>query len=319
MPLPSHFLQGAKYSNLTSIRASADGLARDRWDSLLFDSRLASAVGIWPFTDNFSSSDVRNVLLATLTAGPVGPADALGQANAGNLGLALRADGIVVKPDAPLVPTDATFGAIAADSTAPMVAATSSQFGGLQAAYVLAYARNGSTDAVFSPQSLGISAQAFPQSLVYDFFAGTAELVSTAAQIHRSVDADGSYFVVVPVGPSGIAFLGDTAKFVSLGKQRISHLEDDGGITATIEFGPGETSVLLELVSAWPVSVAANRGSARLVRAGPDWRNCGLLVANAGNSSVTVSLWRNLEASALRNLPVDRPLQSIPIQRGAEE
>ncbi|MGO9095957.1 MAG: hypothetical protein ACLQGV_12110 [Bryobacteraceae bacterium] len=319
MPLPSHFLQGAKYSNLTSIRAAADGLAPDRWDSLLFDSRLASAVGIWPFTDNFCSNDVRNVLLATLTAGPLGPADALGQANAANLGRALRADGIVVKPDAPLVPTDAAFGAIAADSTAPMVAATSSQFETLQAAYVFAYARNGSTDAVFSPQSLGISAASFPQSLLYDFFAGTSELVSSAAPIHRTVDANGSYFVVVPVGPSGIAFLGDTAKFVTLGKQRISQLEDDGALTATVEFGAGETSVLLDLYAPWPLSATVNRGSARLVRTGPDRHSHGLLVASGGNSSVAVSVSRSRRTSSGGNLPGDGPLESIPVQSRTEE
>ena len=31
----------------------------------------------------------------------------------------------------------------------------------------------------------------------------------------------GTYDIVVPVGPSGIAFLGDMGKFASLGKQRI--------------------------------------------------------------------------------------------------
>jgi hypothetical protein len=144
-------------------------------------------------------------------------------------------------------------------------------------------------------------------------------LVTTAVTIHRSVDANGSYFVVVPVGPSGIALLGDTAKFVTLGKQRISHLEDDGALTATVEFGAGETSVRLDLYAPWPLSVTVNRGSARVVRTGSDRHSHGLLVASGGNPSVSVSVSRSRRVSSGGNLPGDGPLESIPIQSGTEE
>ncbi|MGC9970823.1 MAG: hypothetical protein ABSE56_09555 [Bryobacteraceae bacterium] len=319
MPRPHHFLQGAKYSNLTSIRASADGLARDRWDSMLFDSRLASAVGIWPFTDNFCSNNVRNVLLAALSAGPLGPADEIGQADADNLGRALRADGVIVKPDSPLVPTDATYLAVAENPAAPMVAATSSDFGALKASYVFAYARMDPAEAVFSPESLGIPAQLFPQTLVYDYFAQTGEIVPSGADIRRTVDADGSYFVVVPVGPSGIAFLGDTAKFASLGKKRISRLEDDGAITATVEFGEGERTVTLDLFSSSPLSLAVDRGLARVAEAAPDRQSYRVLVSSFGNPSVTVSIWPRGRSSIRRQRPVDRPLELPAIQRRADE
>jgi hypothetical protein len=46
MASPRHFMQSARYSNLTSIRASADRLGRDRWPQFLYTSRLASALGI---------------------------------------------------------------------------------------------------------------------------------------------------------------------------------------------------------------------------------------------------------------------------------
>ena len=319
MPRPHHFLQGAKYSNLTSIRASADGLARDRWDSMLFDSRLASAVGIWPFTDNFCSNNVRNVLLATLSAGPLGPADAIGQADAANLGRALRADGAIVRPDSPLVPTDASYLAIAENPAAPMVAATSSDFGLLKASYVFAYARMDPAEAVFSPESLGIPAHLFPQSLVYDFFAQTAEIVPSAADIRRTVDSDGSYFIVVPVGPSGVALLGDTAKFVSLGKKRLSLLEDDGTLTATVEFGEGEPTVALEVFSPSPPSVAVDRGLARVAGLGLDGPRYRVIVSGLGNPSVTVSIRRSRRFSIRRQRALDRPLQLPAIQRGADE
>ena len=94
------------------------------------------------------------------------------------------------RPDSPLVPTDASYLAIAENPAAPMVAATSSDFGLLKASYVFAYARMDPAEAVFSPESLGIAGHLFPQSLVYDFFAQTGEIVPSAADIRRTVDSE---------------------------------------------------------------------------------------------------------------------------------
>jgi hypothetical protein len=58
-------------------------------------------------------------------------------------------------------------------------------------------------------------------------------------------NAGGSFFTVVPVGPSGIAFLGDTNKLFSLGKKRISALSDTGIVKATVQFAHGETNLTL--------------------------------------------------------------------------
>jgi ubiquinol-cytochrome c reductase iron-sulfur subunit len=41
---------------------------------------------------------------------------------------------------------------------------------------------------------------------------------------------DRGYYIVAPVGPSGIAFLGDAGQFVSLGRKRIASLKDDGAV-----------------------------------------------------------------------------------------
>ena len=53
---------------------------------------------------------------------------------------------------------------------------------------------------------------------------------------------DWRYQIAAPIGPSGIAMLGDTGHFVSLGKKRITSLSDDGTVRITIAFTPGETS-----------------------------------------------------------------------------
>ena len=55
----------------------------------------------------------------------------------------------------------------------------------------------------------------------------------------------GSYYVVAPVGPSGIAFLGDPGKFVSLGDNRITRLTDDGKLRVTVAFADGEQAVTI--------------------------------------------------------------------------
>jgi hypothetical protein len=80
------------------------------------------------------------------------------------------------------------------------------------------------------------------------------------------VTRDGSYLQVVPVGRSGIAFLGDAGKFVSLGKQRIRSLSDNGTVHATVAVAPGDGPVTLHGYSPSPVSATASGGSADQVR-----------------------------------------------------
>ena len=60
-----------------------------------------------------------------------------------------------------------------------------------------------------------------------------------------NVTNGGSYFIAVPIGPSGIAFLGDTNKFVTRGKKRISSFSDTGILGSTVAFAAGETNVTL--------------------------------------------------------------------------
>src|SRR5260370_34459689 len=63
MALPRHFLQGARYANLTTIRTSGDPLTRPKCHAFLYASRLASALGIWPWADVFMSTEPDDVLI----------------------------------------------------------------------------------------------------------------------------------------------------------------------------------------------------------------------------------------------------------------
>jgi autotransporter-associated beta strand protein len=247
MGLPRHFLQGSQYSNLTTMRVSPDRFEIGKWNAFLYESRLAGAVGAWPWTDVYYSSESRNLLLGTLSGGPVGVGDALGALNVINLAKSVRPDGVIVKPDVPLTPIDQCYLNDAASLKLPMVAATYVDHGGLRVGYVFAYAQvPTATNASFIPSELGISGAAY----VYDYFNRTGSVVAASNTFNftttmASNNVNGSYFVVVPIGPSGIAFLGDTNKFVTLGKKRISTLSDAGVLKVTVSFAPGETNLTL--------------------------------------------------------------------------
>ena len=75
------------------------------------------------------------------------------------------------------------------------------------------------------------------------------------------IHGDPAYVVIVPVGPSGIAFLGDLGKFVPLGKKRVTELSDDGVLQAAFAFAPGEQSIIVQGWAAAAPSASADEGS----------------------------------------------------------
>ncbi|QMU69988.1 carbohydrate-binding protein [Streptacidiphilus sp. P02-A3a] len=390
MPLPRDYLQSTRYPNLTTMRVSDDRFDSTKWDVFLYDSQLAGSLGVWPWVDVFMSGETDNLLLANLSAGPVGVGDALEQVDAGNLAKVVRPDGVIVKPDAPIVPTDATYLGEAAGDLPAMVAATHVGHPSGTYGYVFAYARqtaapqetyqaedatlsgpvvstqnpgytgtgyadfqnadkdyvqwtvqaaaagtytlqfryaNGGTGnrplavtvnggnaqtaafaptagwstwgiqaltvtlakgtntvratatgsnganidwlgltqgtvptgpsqtASFSPAALGVTGAAY----AYDYFAGTGALVAQGGSVSATVTT-GTYWVVAPVGSSGIAFLGDAGKFVSHGDKRITHLSDDGKVQVTVAFAAGEGPVTLHGHATREPTVTAGTG-----------------------------------------------------------
>ena len=166
-----------------------------------------------------------------------------------------------MKPDVPIAPTDATFLALSASQTAPMIAYTYTDHAGLRTGYVLAYQRtSGAQGSVsVSPESIGVSSPAF----VYDYFNETGTVVQPGGSFIGMVDYNGSYYAVAPIGSSGIAFLGDADKFVSCGKKRIGELSDSNGVLQVlVQFAGGEKRIVLHLYSPSHPLVAAEAGSA---------------------------------------------------------
>lgn len=428
MPRVQDFLHSTLFGNVTNTRVSDDRFERTKWDNFLYTSRLASAVGTWPFADVVMSVETRNLLLQNLSAGLVGIGDKIGGESAANLKRVARPDGKIVKPDTPLIPDTATYVRDADGKDGPMVATTASRHGEMTAGYVYAYARTvptptpdavyeaenatlsgpvvstehpghtgggyidfqndaedyveweitvpadgtytlrfryanhsgdgrpagddrplavtvdggepstqpfmptggwdnwseqpmvttglsagthtvrvtatgrggpnldhlavsagrvGTVDASFRPADLGVRGRAY----VYDYFAGTGGPADAGSTHTAQVTRDGSYLQVVPVGASGIAFLGDAGKFVSLGSQRITELSDDGTVRTVVAFADGEGPVALHGYSPGAVTVSATGGQAGDVSHDPSTHLFTVdITPDEGSSSVTVDL-----------------------------
>jgi hypothetical protein len=297
MGLPSDFMQGSKYANLTTIRTSDDRLKRERWHNFLYASRFASALGIWPWTDTYRTPETGNMLLATLSAGMVGFGDEMGKEDAENIFRAVRADGVIVKPDVPLLPVDSSYIAEANQRKEPLVSFTYSDHSGLRTAYVLAFhvpptpekTKPGATrpsapqsvaradsleDTVpiptaserpftLNPAEAGISGKA----VLWDFQTGAVRAVDGTQPITGQLADDGfAYYIIAPVGKSGIAFLGDPHKFASCGSARIASIDDaKGQMTVAVVFAPGEQEIALHGCCDIEPLIAAQNGSATAV------------------------------------------------------
>jgi hypothetical protein len=261
MPQPRHFLQGSKYSNLTTIRVTGDRFDRGKWDNFLYGSRLAGAVGIWPWSDVFNSSELGNLLLSTLSAGMVGIGDSIGSVNKTNLFRTVRGDGVIVKPDLPIAPTDGSFLKDAQGGGRTMVGYASTDHGGVRTAYVLAYDRGQDKTVTFQPADLGLSGQVY----IYNFFTKTGTAANASDTFSDQLTGSFAYYIVAQIGPSGIALLGDTDKFVTRGKKRISQISDTGDLTATVVFAQNEYSLTIRGYSPVAPTASAYKGSAGAV------------------------------------------------------
>jgi len=274
LPIAATLLQASEYNNVTTTRASDDGFVPRYYHNFIYTSRLAYSMGIWPWTDVYSSTQTYDLLLGNLSAGPVGTGDAIGSQKPANLLLAIRADGVIVKPDTPLVPTDGAFvtEAVAGQNNGPPLIASTTSSNGVITTYAVAIPQSNSsstTTGTFSTSDLGISGTAY----FYNYFTGIATEVSpggtVTAQVAPLTSGSFPYYIIAPVGKSGIAFMGDLGKFVSNGRKRISSVTDrPGELVATVLFAPGENQITLHGYSSVAPLVSVQSGSASAVSYG---------------------------------------------------
>ena len=263
MALPRHFLQGARYGNLTSIRTSGDRLTRSKWDSFLYTSRLAGALGIWPWTDVFMSTEADNVLIATLSGGMVGNGDRIGDENKENLLRAVRLDGVIIKPDAPLLPIDAMYTSDAAGTPSPMIASAHTDHGALRTAYVFAYSRAAEdANAAFTPAQVEV-----PQDVyLYDTQGRTARRLAASEQFIFDLAPNGTaYFILAPVSSAGVALFGDDSSSRMAG-DALHPSSSKGSVSPSpLRSLPRETRCGCLATQNWRPAIAALTGSAGVV------------------------------------------------------
>jgi hypothetical protein len=260
MAQPKHFLQSTNYSNVTTIRTSNDRFGSDRWNTYFYSNRFASSVGLWPFSDVFMSSETNNVIAALLSGGPLGVGDPTGSLSRANLVRAARADGVIVKPDTAATPIDSVFSADARGIDTPMIASAATDFGGgLRANYIFVYTRGANSTVVIDPAAFGIAGPSF----LYDDLAGTGVYLDRGQTYTFQLTRSAGYYALVPVGPTGIAFLGDHHQFVTLGRQRVSSVSDNGTVDVTVAFAPGERARTIFGYSPKAVQVTSLSGANR--------------------------------------------------------
>lgn len=263
MSLPRCYLQGgANYANLTTLRVSGDRFERAKWKEFLYGSRFASALGVWPWADVFMSSERDNLLLATLSGGMVGIGDAYGKENAANIAYAVRPDGVIVKPDVAIVPTDQSVLSDATNASGCRTAVTFSTAPGPKkmatAAYLFSYNDGtGRAAALTRPCDLGMAGDVF----VYDFFSGKGQRARSTDSLPEVAPGGVQYLVVVPVGDHGITLIGDPAKFVTLGKERIAKVErTSDGLRVSVLFAKSESELSLAGFARSKPQVSATTG-----------------------------------------------------------
>jgi len=182
----------------------------------------------------------------------VGFGDKMGAESTANLAMAARADGVLVKPDVPIVPVDSAYLAEARETPETPVALVASTY------------TDGDDTRVktvkFQPGELGMGGPVY----VYDYFSGRATHVAARSAFAGDLNADRiGFYVVASPGKSGVAFLGDAGKFVSTGKQRISSMKDStAGLSVTVILGAGESLVRLHGCAEFAPSVSVKGGTA---------------------------------------------------------
>lgn len=262
MPLPAYFMASTEFANIRTIRTGDDHFMRARYDTFLYTSALARAVGLWPWSDVFMSSEQLNLILSTLSAGPVGTGDALGTIEAENLRQSMRKDSVILKPDTSLMPIDAMYLEDSATglerASAPMVAEAQTRFGTLSESYLLSYSRTSKDlEAMVPSADLGTEGPIY----AWDWVTGKGKRIDAGASLHVPFDNGWGYVVLANISKSGIALIGDTSKIVPLARKRFVSVRAVNGIDATLAFAPGETQVTVTVYAEHAPHVVALEGA----------------------------------------------------------
>jgi len=205
-----------------------------------------------------------------------------------NLLHAVRKDGAIVKPDAPLIPTDQTVLQDARGMQTPMVAATYTDFRSMRAVYVFAYPRGWDMTVSFQPSSFGLNGQVY----VYNFLTESGQVLDSSDIFSDRIQSGYAYYIVTPIGLSGIGLLGDLSQFVPLGKQRITQVTDDSDLELTVAFAPGESNRIIHGYSRTPPVITAQKGTVSSSSYNPTMQRFRFSVSPSADGTALVEIAR---------------------------
>src|SRR5262249_30462972 len=126
------------------------------------------------------------------------------------------------------------------------------------------------------------------------------------------ISGDALYLVAAPIGPSGIAILGDLDHFVPMGKKRITGITDDGAVHVTVAFAPNESSRTITGYSAIPPAGRTADGAALPVVYHRDTHLFTLSVAPGPDRKTTVILQQSALSRPVKALPPATPVTPNP-------
>lgn len=268
MATPRFILQGVKYPHLTTVRTSPDRFEPGKWAQFILGAPFVESIGAYPWCDVFRSRERGNMTLAVLSAGPVGTGDAIGAEDDSNIRSATRYDGVIVKPDRPLVPIDETYMNEALKNGKPFIGATFTEHGDYRANYIFAFPR--------AKDSRSFHFRSFDyritrRSVLYNFATREIRYFDSGDEMDLPLSPEGyGYYMTVPVSKTGVALLGDVSKIVPTGKQRIESIQDRAdGLRVRVRFGKIEQTAILTGYSAAKPKVKAFRGHVTLASYDP--------------------------------------------------
>ena len=253
----AHLMQSVDMVTPTTVRTSIDysaGISKESyWPQFHTVNMVAWAVGLWPFKDNFHSSESHGeaeALICIMNGGMVGAGDAVGAMDADILLRTCRSDGLLLKPDRPAFPVEAMF----LPHSRPYTVYTSSDHKDAgKAVYVAAY-NLAENHPERTPMDIAWAALSYDELPVGKMFQWPAKVTSWTldleevgvegpvvawnwrtgewAVVEDSLELqemehlyDFDYVVLVPVLANGLAVVGEPDKFISLSTARFKGIQ----------------------------------------------------------------------------------------------
>lgn len=244
MATPAITLQSVEMPAATVLRTSHDtgragfeGATRWWWNT--YSARLVTALGRFPFFDNrrtklrgtgpgMANAELELIWVG-LTGGILALGDAVGEEDLPLIRRCIDEGGRVLKPEAPAAPLDRcyTFDPHAADAREALIIAAHDSPSSGRVHYVLAMNCNPAGGAVEAAFSLG-DLDAAGLHAACDYHSGSVEVLRDGAAIRRTLPPGGfAYWILAPVGPDGLAVLGDLGKHVSASRQVLEGIDLD--------------------------------------------------------------------------------------------